>query len=217
MNYEEIVKEQREHCLDQVSITEDRELTVWALGGFAPTDRLEIPEFFNSSPPYHKTFAPALSWDSIRVQQFIHAENEYRILLVQSMNKFIADLRATRGMVSKASRASGIPRGKLDKLRFRLEAFDELWYEVEEEVTDELEEAVLSRAIDGVPEPVYHQGVKCGTKQKYSDSLASMALQGRRPDKYKQKSTQELTGPDGGPLQSESTAVNIYIPDNGRD
>lgn len=47
-----------------------------------------------------------------------------------------------------------------------------------------LEDAAVTRAVEGVAEPVYYQGVECGSKQKYSDDLLKFLMQANNPQKY---------------------------------
>ena len=68
-----------------------------------------------------------------------------------------------------------------------------------------LEDEAHRRAFEGVPEPVFHQGVECGSVRKYSDTLAIFLLKAHRPEKYRENSRMELTGANGGPLQISNT------------
>ena len=52
--------------------------------------------------------------------------------------------------------------------------------EAEEYFNDTLEAEALRRAKDGYDEPVFHQGVKVGTRKVYSDQLMTLLLKGRR-------------------------------------
>ena len=47
-----------------------------------------------------------------------------------------------------------------------------------------LEEAAVDRAVNGVDEDVYFQGVKCGTKTKHSDDLLKFLMTANNPSKY---------------------------------
>ena len=213
------IDEQRRYCADQISITEERHITVWGLGGFVPLDRIDAIDFLSHNPPYASTPAkmPTIATPDSHLAAYVENENEHRMLLVVGLNRFLDNLTLRQAEVIQAARMAGISRRILEKIRFRCEAFDELWYDIEEDRTDQLEAAVLGRAIEGVTQDVYHQGEVVGEKQVYSDSLASMALQGLRPEKFKQKTATELTGADGGPLKSEIETVHVYLPDNNRN
>lgn len=47
-----------------------------------------------------------------------------------------------------------------------------------------LEEAAIERAVDGVDEPVFYQGVECGSKKKYSDDLLKFLMTANDSGKY---------------------------------
>lgn len=47
-----------------------------------------------------------------------------------------------------------------------------------------LEEAAVERAVEGVDEPVFYQGMECGSKKKYSDDLLKFLMQANNPQKY---------------------------------
>ena len=56
-----------------------------------------------------------------------------------------------------------------------------------EKGVDALESEAVRRARDGVDEPVYYQGSKCGVVRKYSDTLLIFLLKGKRPDTYRER------------------------------
>lgn len=74
-------------------------------------------------------------------------------------------------------------------------------YELAKAVAGELlESEATRRAVKGVEEPVFYQGEKCGEVQKYSDTLLIFLLKAARPEKYRERVSQELTGAGGGPI-----------------
>ena len=60
-----------------------------------------------------------------------------------------------------------------DQVDFALEMFNA-----------KLEEAAVERAVEGVDEPVFYQGMECGSKKKYSDDLLKFLMQANNPQKY---------------------------------
>ncbi len=72
--------------------------------------------------------------------------------------------------------------------------------EAQEEAADRLEEEARRRAVEGVDEPVFYKGKKCGAIRRYSDSLLIFLLKGVRPEKFKERSSTELSGPQGGDI-----------------
>jgi hypothetical protein len=49
---------------------------------------------------------------------------------------------------------------------------------------------------------VFYQGEKVGTVQKYSDTLLIFLMKGVRPEKYRERFGHEITGKDGGPIET---------------
>lgn len=114
---------------------------------------------------------------------------------------FLGALIAEVGNVTKACAASGISRRAAYEWRGADEGFREAWDDAVEETTEALEGEIYRRAHTGVDEPVFYQGVMCGTIKKFSDTLAMFILKGRRPDKYRDNVRTEITGKDGGPVR----------------
>jgi hypothetical protein len=112
---------------------------------------------------------------------------------------FIETLRETAN-VSAAARAADINRRTAYNWRDDNPEFAADWDEALEEATDALEAEARRRALQGVAKPVFYQGVECGTVQEYSDTLMTLLLKAHRPEKYKERSSNELTGPGGSAL-----------------
>lgn len=106
--------------------------------------------------------------------------------------------------VTAACLDAGISRRTAYEWRDADDEFRSRWDEAVEEGTDRLEDEAQRRARDGVTEPVFYKGDVVGQVQRYSDTLMIFLLKARRPDKFKDRVTNELTGPNGGPIQTES-------------
>ena len=117
------------------------------------------------------------------------------------------------GNLSLAARSSGVSRQS---------HYD--WLETDKEyvagfasatavANDALEAEARRRAIDGWKEPIYQGGELVGYKQKYSDTMLAMLLNGNLPEKY--RSRFEHTGAGGGPIQIQPV-VQVYLPENNR-
>ena len=96
--------------------------------------------------------------------------------------------------LAQISRASFYVRKKEDP------AFAAAYAEAMEGALDKLERAAWKRAVDGVEEAFTTKDGKTVTTTKYSDGLLQFLLKAHRPGKFKDKTTHELTGPDGQPL-----------------
>jgi hypothetical protein len=73
---------------------------------------------------------------------------------------------------------------------------------------DILEAEAHRRAVEGVEEPVFHQGAECGYVRKYSDRLLELQLKGRLPERYRDRVSADVKVEGGvlvvGAPQSEA-------------
>lgn len=99
-----------------------------------------------------------------------------------AMNRFLARLRDT-GNVRLSCNAAGVPRSTAYRWRDRWSTFADEWDEALEDACDILEAEAWKRAIE-----------------KNSDRLLMFLLKAHRPDKYKDRSAVEHSGPDDGPI-----------------
>lgn len=123
---------------------------------------------------------------------------------------FLDALKAT-GMVTAACDEVGIGRSTVYDRRESDEEFAAAWDDIVERTTERMESEAFRRAVEGVDEPVYHQGVAVDTVKKYSDTLLIFMLKSRRPEKYRERHQVEHTGPAGGPVD-----VNVNLDADGR-
>lgn len=100
--------------------------------------------------------------------------------------------------VSASCRAAGISHSAAYALRDKDGDFAAAWDDALEQAYDHLEAEARRRAFEGTEEPVFYQGLECGTVRKYSDSLAMFLLKGYRRKRFGDKT--ELTGKDGEAL-----------------
>lgn len=75
--------------------------------------------------------------------------------------------------------------------------------ETQERLTETLERAAIVRAVDGAPRGVWYKGTRVGEEKWFSDMLLLALLKSRRPNVYGDR--QQLVGPDGGPIQVQTT------------
>ena len=98
------------------------------------------------------------------------------------------------GNVSAAAAAAGISRPHVYLARADDPEFAVAWSERIEAAVQSLEGEARRRALDGVEEPIYHQGEQCGTVRRYSDTLMIFLLKAHRPERYRERSQTEHTG-----------------------
>ena len=89
-------------------------------------------------------------------------------------------------------------RGVYD-VREKDDVFARAWTEALDAGTEALEDALWKRAVEGTLRPVYQGGKHVGFIREYSDTAAIFLLNGRAPQKYRQRF--EHMGKDGGPIQ----------------
>lgn len=113
---------------------------------------------------------------------------------------FLAAL-AEVGNITQAAELAGIDR-KTHYIWMKNDPdYPAAYEEAMEQAADRLEQEARRRAVEGVEEPIFYQGKKVGTVQKYSDTLLIFLLKGARPEKYAERYDQRISGPGGGPVE----------------
>ena len=70
-----------------------------------------------------------------------------------------------------------------------------------------LEDEAKRRAVNGVIKPVYYKGAVCGKIKEYSDVLLIVLLKAHAPEKYKERVQAEHSGPNGKPIETNTTVI----------
>lgn len=122
---------------------------------------------------------------------------------------FLAAL-AECGILTRAAEAAGVDRVTVWRRRQDDAEFSAACDMAIDLASDKLEAEAIRRAVDGVEEPVYQQGVLIGTKTVYSDSLLALLLKGRRKRVFAERV--ETTGADGGPVQTQQVVIATGVP-----
>lgn len=137
----------------------------------------------------------------------------------ETRQKFLQALRDAHSP-RRAAEIAGIGLSTAKLWKADDEEFAKQWEAAYDEGTDIIEDEVRRRAVEGYKEVTETEttGAKGSSSSrsvvhKYSDTLANLILQGRRPDKYR-KSSVELTGPGGGPIKAtvEVEFVDATVP-----
>lgn len=124
----------------------------------------------------------------------------------QKKETFIEVLRETCN-VSESARTAGIARRTVYEWRDADEAFADSWDEAEQEAADKLEREAWRRAVEGIDKPVTFQGEITATYKEYSDRMLELLLKAHRPEKFKDRVSSEISGPNGGPVAVTGTIV----------
>lgn len=112
------------------------------------------------------------------------------------------------GNVTNASEAVSIARSTAYALAERDTVFAAAWAEAQEEAADRIEAEIHRRAVEGVLEPVFYKGERAGYTRRYSDSLLALLAGATRPAKFRTRIDQQITGANGGPLQTMPVAFD---------
>lgn len=110
------------------------------------------------------------------------------------------------GVVTKACEAASARTGRdiwaSHVVRWRKDPeFGLRFDEAREAASDILEHTARVRAVEGIDKPVIYQGAITDTYKEYSDTLLALLLKADRP-KFRDASKLELTGKDGGPMET---------------
>lgn len=127
-------------------------------------------------------------------------------MLGPKMKAFLAAYEET-GSVVRAAKAAGIQRQLHYRALEKSVEYRTHFEEAEKRFGDALEGHARKLARDGVREPVFFQGIKCGSRLKYSPALIIAMLKALKPEKYRERF--EHTGPDGGPIQIDPTCEKL--------
>lgn len=89
---------------------------------------------------------------------------------------------ANIGVFYKACRAAGISLRYFEKMREAWPILDDLTQDAMAVYRQKLVEIVHERAVNGVEEEIYYQGMPCGTVRHYSDNLLTMLIKRHLPE-----------------------------------
>lgn len=106
---------------------------------------------------------------------------------------FLAEY-AKAGIVTTAARKARVTRANVYARRESHPEFAQAMDAAREEATDLLEAEALRRAAKGTLKPVFYKGQQCGSIREYSDALMALLLKANRPEKYKERTEQQLSG-----------------------
>jgi len=136
---------------------------------------------------------------------------------------FLAAIRVYPS-ITAAAHAAGISREShyrnLERSGKYRTAFDRAY----KQGIQALEDEAVRRALSGVQRPVLYHGKPVtvpidpakprGKRQvlmetEYSDTLMQMLLKAKKPDEYRERVTQEVSGPGGGPIDNKLEIVFV--------
>lgn len=116
-----------------------------------------------------------------------------REITPEQLDKFLELLREVPN-VSRAARTLNLTPKAFRHHKAKNPEFAEAWDDAIEEGIEKCEAEVHRRAFEGTEKPVTFQGVITDTYREYSDTLAMFLLKAHRPDKYRERVDQNITG-----------------------
>lgn len=119
---------------------------------------------------------------------------------IANQNAFLKVLE-TGVTVSEAAQAVGVGLRTVMHWVKKEPEFKERYEEAYEVGTSVYEAEARRRALHGVLEPVFQGGRRIGTRRVFSDRLLELKLRSRAPDRYRDRSSNEISGPDGKPVE----------------
>lgn len=123
---------------------------------------------------------------------------------------FLAYVEEHKGApIKEAALAAGIRRRWQIKQALESDpALRELYDEARGYGPDAVRREIDRRAIEGVDEPVFHNGVVVGHVRRYSDRLLALRAKATLPE-YRDTTTIEIGGRGGGAIQVEQRGVTL--------
>jgi hypothetical protein len=118
---------------------------------------------------------------------------------------FIEEL-TRRGIVTDAARAAGVHRCTPYAWYEDDAEFAAAWVDAVEQAIDTMESEAFRRAVEGLEKPVFQGGRCVGSIREYSDTLLIAMLKAHRPAKYRDHTSMEITGANGGPIRHADTS-----------
>jgi|ERR1017187_7984640 hypothetical protein len=143
------------------------------------------------------------------------------------MRAFLAAYRLTAS-VTKAAKAAGIGREAHYRALERSPGYKAAFEQAALIAADAIEDEAIRRAREGVLKPLFYHGElvympqdpgdpKCKTQvpvfeREYSDTLLLALLRAKKPGEYRDRLSAELTGKDGGPIDTRLEIVFVDAP-----
>ena len=103
---------------------------------------------------------------------------------------------AASGLVGLAAEAADISRELHSRWMKSSAAYREAFEPAHERAIETMEAEARRRAVEGVQQTVFYEGIKCGTKQVYSDVLLMFLLKAARPERYAERSLVAVVPPE---------------------
>lgn len=129
--------------------------------------------------------------------------------ITDEQKQLFLDAYSVTGLKNKACKHAGFSPASLRTLMERDPQFREAFEEAREDAVEVLEDAAWQRAVHGNEETRFDkEGNTIGTRTVFSDGLLTTLLKANAPDKYRERTSTEISGPGGQPIEiNEATAA----------
>lgn len=119
------------------------------------------------------------------------------------------DHYARDGRQNAAARFAGVSPATIARWRATDDEFEAGFQEARQDTVELLEKSAFDKAVEGVVEKRYDKdGNLISERTVYDTTLHVLLLKANAPEKYKDRSSTELSGPGGGKLEiSDETAA----------
>ena len=119
------------------------------------------------------------------------------------------------GCVEEACRLVGMSRESAYELRRRhdAKAFRLAWAAAKDVMVERLDDAAMSRAINGVPVPIFHNGEQVGERRHFDERLTMFLLRYRDPVRYGRwvDRVEEVSRHEDGPIAMLSFRIGRML------
>jgi len=109
--------------------------------------------------------------------------------------------------ITKSCEAARINRDTLYAWKEHDEPFFLRFNQAKEQGDDCVRDEIRRRGIEGWDEEVYQLKEYVGTVRKYSDRMLEMMAKARMPAEYRERASMEVTGKDGGAIETRHEQV----------
>lgn len=130
-----------------------------------------------------------------------------RTKITQKKQAEFLECLARGDTVVHAAALTAIPRAYWYEERKISTAFAAEWDTAIEAGTEQIEQELKRRAVDGYDEPVWYKGDEVGVVRKFSDTLLMFMLKGRNPAKYRENTSIEHSGEIGQRVQIREIVI----------
>ena len=111
-------------------------------------------------------------------------------------------------LVTQAAKQAGVGRRTHYDWLKADPSYQAQFEDLEEAVTETLEQEARRRGSEGTLKPVFYQGKGCGEIREYSDTLLIFMLKARRPETYRERS--DINSTLQGTIETVSRIVHEH-------